>query len=369
MDGEIKEWETKAGDLNQKIADYNRMKSKADRTKTLTDRLLATVQNVDVNKSLGQDVVRVMEHASVPIASNPGLVKDVTSGGAIGFACGLSILILFALLDDRVSSIVEVQSGFDEEILAQVPREPWSGSLDLSNLESKHPMLAEAARNLRSSLLFMSFEGERPKSILVTSSVPDEGKSTISSNLAIALAATGAKTLLVDGDLRKGALHELFNSRQTPGFAEVLRREVSAEEAVRTTAWDHLFFLPRGRAATDAAELYLRDTSDDFLRQIYQEYEYIVFDSAPVLAKEDTASFAPKIDATLFVVRAGVASLRRSKSAVEILTQRNVNILGIVFNSASKSSPGYYYYQSYGPAGPSSGPSGPASPADTTTAK
>jgi capsular exopolysaccharide synthesis family protein len=260
----------------------------------------------------------------------------------------LGILVVLALLDDRVSSLVEVQQVFDEEILAQFPREPWSGFLDLSNLEDKHPMLAEASKNLRSSLLFMPYDGEKPKAFLVTSSVPDEGKSTISATLALSLAASGSRTLLIDGDLRKGALHTVFECESSPGLTEVLRREMSAREAVRTTRFPNLSFLPRGRFAQDASELYVREVTDEFLRQAYQDFDYVVFDSAPVLAKEDTASLAPKIDATLFVIRAGVASIRRTKAAMQILNHRNVNVLGLVFNSASKSSPGYYYYQSYG---------------------
>jgi capsular exopolysaccharide synthesis family protein len=209
-------------------------------------------------------------------------------------------------------------------------------------------MFAEACKNLRSSLLFMPYDGQRPKTILVTSSVPNEGKSTISAGLAFTLAAAGSRTLLVDGDLRKGHLQTHFDDRIVPGLSEVLRREINVREAITVTSCEHLFFLPRGKVASDASELYLRDATDEFLRQIYQDYDFIVIDSAPVLAKEDAASLAPKIDATLFVVRAGVASLRASRSAIEILHKRNVNVLGIIFNSASKSSPGYYYYESYG---------------------
>jgi capsular exopolysaccharide synthesis family protein len=351
LETELKEWDAKALVLNQKIAEYERLKSKVDRTKILTERLLATVQNVDVNKSLGQDAVTIMEHASPPVTSKPGLVRDILTGGAVGLMCGLGIVVAIALLDDKVTSVLDVRNSFDEEVLAQIPQEAWTGPLDVRNLEAKHPMLAEAARNLRSSLLFMPYEGEKPKSFLVTSSIPGEGKSTISTNLAIALAATGSRTLLVDGDLGKGILHGIFNCPPSPGLAEVLRREVSAREALRTTDWDHLMVLPRGRNCSDASELYLRESTDDFLRQMYQDFDYIVFDTAPVLVKEDTASLAPKIDAALLVIRAGVTPLQRSRSALQILEQRNVNLLGVVFNSASKTSPGYYYDESYyGPA-------------------
>ncbi len=348
LETEIKDWEAKALLLNQKIADYNRIKAKVERSKSLSDRLLATVQSVDVNKSLGQDVVTIMEKATAPSVSTSGLAKELATGGMGGLVIGLAVLAVFALLDDRVSSVVEVQQAFDEEIVAQIPRESGTGQLDVVGARDKHPMFAEACKNLRSSLLFMPYEGQRPKTILVTSSVPDEGKSTISAGLAVTLAAAGSRTLLVDGDLRKGHLHVFFDNRVVPGLAEVLRREINVREALTVSAHENLHFLPRGKVASDASELYLREAADEFLRQIYQDYDFIVIDSAPVLAKEDTASLAPKIDATLFVIRAGVASMRKSRSALDSLLKRNVNVLGIIFNSTSRTSPGYYYYESYG---------------------
>lgn len=351
LKNEIKEWETKALDLNLRIADYNRIKSKVDRSKSLSERLLATVQSVDMNKSLGQDVLTIMERASLPTVTNPDLIKDLITGGVAGLVLGFGILCVFALFDDRVASVLEIQHAFEEEVVAQIPREPDPIPLDLGTMEEHHPMFSEACKNLRSSLVFMTYSDHRPKTFLVTSSIPGEGKSTISANLATTLASAGSRTLLIDGDLRKGRLHDFFGRQATPGLTEVLRRAIDVKEAIISTPFDNLSFLSRGRVAMDASELYLRNVTDDFLRQVYQDYDYIVIDSAPVLAKEDTASLAPKIDATLFVIRAGVASLRRSRTALEILKKRSVNILGIVFNSAEKSSPGYYYYQSYGPQG------------------
>lgn len=348
LEGEIKEWETKALNLNQKISDYNRLKAKVDRNKSLSDRLVQTVQSVDVNKNLGQDVLSIMEHASPAGVTQPKLTTDLVRGGAMGLLFGLSVLGLFAFLDDKIASVVEVHQAFDEEVIAQIPREGIDGDLDPVNAEMKHPMFAEACKNLRSSLVYMSFDDKRPKTILITSSIPEEGKSTISANFAVALASAGSRTLLVDGDLRKGRLHDFFEKSATPGLAEVLRGQVSVGDAVTTTTNELLFFLPRGRFAFDASELFLRPCTDTFLRQIYDDYDYIVIDSAPVLAREDTASLAPKIDATLFVIRAGVASIRRSRSALDTLHKRNANILGIVFNAASSTSPGYYYYESYG---------------------
>jgi capsular exopolysaccharide synthesis family protein len=347
LESEIKETEPRALVLSQKLADYNRLRSKVERTKTMSDKLLSTMQSVDVNKSLGQDVVNIMEPASDPSPTKPGLTKDLLTGGAGGLMIGLAVLAVLFFLDDRVTSSYDIQQASDEELLAQIPQLKSKGPVNLLHPEEKNHVFNEACRNLRSSLLYMNFEGERPKTFLVTSSIPNEGKSTVSVNLAITLAAAGSKTLLVDGDLRRGALNEHFNLPTGPGFSEVLRQQINWQEVITQTEQENLSLISRGKALEEVSELYLSKVTDEFLRQVYDQYDYIIIDSAPVLVKEDTSSLAPKIDATLFVVRAGVTSLRAAKSAMEGLKKRNANLLGIVLNSAPASQSEHQYYYKY----------------------
>lgn len=347
LETEVKEWETKALDLNQRIAEYNRLKAKVERAKTLSDRLLATIQSVDVNKSLGQDSLTIMERGSAATPTRPDLPKNLATGGAGGLVAAGLILGVMLLLDDRISSSLELQHVFDEEVLAQIPGEASKERLNILKLDDRHHVFSEAFRNLRSSLHFMSFEDHRPKTFLVTSAVPGEGKSTVSVNLAITLAAAGSRTLLVDGDMRRGALNEYFELPITPGFSEVLQGGVSWREAVRNTAQENLQILPRGRTLNRTSEYYLGSVTDDFLRDVHQEYDFVVIDSAPVLAKDDTTSLAPKVDTVLMVARATVSSARLTRTALLALYKRQVNVLGFVLNGAAKSAPDYYYYHKY----------------------
>src|SRR3712207_5474636 len=112
--------------------------------------------------------------------------------------------------------------------------------------DARH-IFAESYRNIRSSIFFMPYDGPRPKTLLVTSAVPNEGKSTISANLAITFALSGARTLLIDGDLRRGAQREAFDISSKIGFSEVLKGEVNWQEVVVPTAYPSLFVLPRGK--------------------------------------------------------------------------------------------------------------------------
>ena len=158
---------------------------------------------------------------------------------------------------------------------------------------------------MRSWVLFSCEKSKQPKMLLITSSVPLEGKSTISSNLAVTLALSGSRVLLIDADLRRAGLDDIFE--------RVRRRRVSptswnsappTDDVIKPTKTRNLWLLPAGSGNTNPGELFLGPSCDIFLRKIRTQYDYVILDSAPVLATDDTANLAPKINAVLFVVRA-----------------------------------------------------------------
>jgi capsular exopolysaccharide synthesis family protein len=346
LQGNIKEWEAKALDLSQRLAQFNRIKGKADRLKTLYDRLMNNVRDIGVSQVVGgEDQVSIMEMATGPISVRPGLVKSLLIGFGIGAFAGLAILLLLDRIDDRMASFSEFQHHFSENVLGQIPKEKTKGKVDLLQPDDARHVFAESYRNIRSSIFFMPYEGPRPKSFLVTSAVPSEGKSTVSANLAITMALSGARTLLIDCDLRRGAIREAFGIDSKIGFSEVLKGEVNWREVVVPTAVDTLFVLPRGKTLGQPSEHLLRESTDALLKEIYQHYDYVIIDSSPVLAADDTTSLAPKIDATLFVVRLSYTSARLTKKGLELLYGRQVNVPGVILNFVDTSLPEYYYYQ------------------------
>src|SRR6267378_483299 len=342
----VKEWEAKALDLSQRLALFNRIKGKVDRLKTLYDRLTNNLKEIDVSQVVGgEDQVSIMEMATPPISVRPGLIKSLLIGFGIGALAGLAILILLDRIDDRMASFSEFQHHFSENVLGQIPKEKTKGKVDLLQPDDMRHVFAESYRNVRSSIFFMPYEGPRPKSFLVTSAVPSEGKSTVSANLAITMALSGARTLLIDGDLRRGALREAFGIASKIGFSEVLKQEVNWREVAVPTAVPTLFVLPRGKTLSQPSEHLLRESTEAILKEIYQHYDYVIIDSSPVLAADDTTSLAPKIDATIFIVRLSYTSARLTKKALELLYNRQVNIPGVILNFVDTSLPEYYYYQ------------------------
>jgi len=346
LQANIKEWEAKALDLSQRLAQFNRIKGKVDRLKTLYDRLTNNLKEIDVSQVVGgEDQVSIMEMATSPVSVRPGLIKSLLIGFGIGALAGLAILVLLDRIDDRMASFSEFQHHFSENILGQIPKEKTKDKVDLLQPDDARHVFAESYRNIRSSIFFMPYDGPRPKSFLVTSAVPSEGKSTISANLAITMALSGARTLLIDCDLRRGGLREAFGISSKIGFSEVLKQEINWREVVVPTAYETLFVLPRGKTLSQPSEQLLRDSTEALFKELYQHYDYVIIDSSPVLAVDDTTSIAPKIDATIFVVRLSYTSARLTKKALELLYGRQVNIPGVILNFVDTSLPEYYYYQ------------------------
>ena len=337
----------KAQEASRRLAEYEGIRAKIQSAESLSARISTMLDQVKIGKEVPVETVSVLEPASVAKADNTGFTKNIIIGCFIGLVFGIGLLFLLDRFDDRPVSFTELQEHFDEMILGQIPQEATRARnrklLPLTANDTRYAY-AEAHRNLRSSLIFMAIEGARPRTIVVTSAVPGEGKSTVAVNLAITMAFSGSRVLLIDADMRKGTVHEYFEVADQPGLADVLSSDKRWDEVIHETHVAKLSVMPRGNFPGNPGELLLTG-ADALLRDVYDHFDFVLFDSAPVLAADDTASLAPKVDGTLFVIRAGYTSARLARTALELLYQRQVNVMGIVFNSVETNSREYYYFK------------------------
>ncbi|MEI8234862.1 MAG: P-loop NTPase [Verrucomicrobiota bacterium] len=328
----IREWSTKAMDLSLKLAEYDRLRLKLEHDRKQYDQLIATLQSVDIYKNVEQESISILENASPAIPFKPSFIKILLGGFATGLLAGLAILFLIDKTDDRIGALIECQGHFrDYPVMGQIPNDTMEGDLSLLVPYDPRRALLEAFRALRSSILFAPVEGTRPKALMITSAAPGEGKTAIAANLAATLAFSGAKTLLIDCDMSGGRLHELFGAAPDKGFLNVLQQQIPWNEAVVQTNIDNLYLLPRGEALAYPAEHFF----GAFLKDIYQEFDYLIFDSASVMDNVDALSFAPIVDGALFVVRLGQTSAGQATRALAFLNARQVNILGLVCNDVT----------------------------------
>jgi succinoglycan biosynthesis transport protein ExoP len=345
---DIAEWETRTLDSSRKMAEYQKIKANNTRVQGLYDRLQATMQTLATDKDISPESVTVLERATTALADTDDAVKSLLIAAAIGLAAALGLLLLLDRFDDRVTSFTDLQDIFDEPVLCQVPREivlNENGKLDLIHAQDDRHAFAESYRNLRSSLLYMGNDNKLPKLLLVTSSIPGEGKSVTAANLGITLAEAGGRVLIVDADLRKGTLHEYFAASVGPGLTEALAGEAAWPTVVRESSTPNLAFITRGRTARNPSELFLSPATKQFLAEVTAAYDVVLVDSAPVMAADDVATLAPQTEGVVFVIRANYTSARIARAALDLLYQRRVNILGLALNAVAADSSEYYYYK------------------------
>ncbi|HYG35799.1 MAG TPA: CpsD/CapB family tyrosine-protein kinase, partial [Clostridia bacterium] len=181
--------------------------------------------------------------------------------------------------------------------------------------------------------------------VLITSALPNEGKSTVSANLARTVAQGGARVLLIDGDLRKGTLHSVMGLQREPGLSELLLQNLDPSKVIQIDSIPNLSFIAAGMRLHNPGDLFLGHTFDQLLARWREQYDYVVIDSSPVFAADDATTLAPKVDGTLFVVRSKFTGARQVKEALELLIRRQAKVLGLVLNRADASKRSYHYYK------------------------
>ena len=200
----------------------------------------------------------------------------------------------------------------------------------------------EAYRSLRTNIQYSSFDNKY-QTLVVTSANPDEGKTTVAGNLALALAQGESKVLLVDCDMRRPSIHKTFKISNTYGISDLLVGNKKLE-SVANKYNDNLSIVPAGKIPPNPAEMLASKAMTAFLEEMKNYFDYIVLDTPPLQAVTDAQVLSTKVDGSLIVVRAGVTKKDAVHNAVSIINKVNGNIIGTVLNGADNSKDKYYYY-------------------------
>jgi polysaccharide biosynthesis transport protein len=348
LDQQIEQWTASTLEISKKMADYNAIKERIQRLQKMSDGFLISERTVDVEKQISPESVTILQPATAAAAMPRDMFKQLFVAGLLGLALGGIVLVVLRRLDDRPHSLVEMKDLFEETVLGQIPyvrvKDKKAGVPILTEDDDRHD-LAEAYRNLRSSILFLSPAEETPRTILVTSAIPKDGKSMTATNLAVMLARSGARVLLVDADLRQGKIHKQFALPAAPGLAEVLGEQQGWASVVTRNSLCNLSIVSCGAAPRHPGELFAKSIKEQFLREAGGKYDFILLDSPPIMAADDVSNLVPYVDGVLMVVRANYTSSRVARAALDLLYLRKAKVLGIVFNGVSGTCGDYYYYK------------------------
>ncbi len=320
-------------------------------------RWLTLVKQSDRNFDEDQfayDRERIKIHFAGIIQLNPNPVSPnrltlLIYATALGLVLAFGVPFLIEYLDHTLTNLEDVETAFQLRGLGIIPKiaaNEESPSL-LALPTSKENNLIENFRVVRTNLLSMGTLSKPPHVVIVTSAMPKEGKTFVSTNLAMSFAQTGAKTLIIDTDLRRGRLHRLFGYRKQPGLSGVLMDQVSIDEAIRPTPKENLYMLSAGQHLETGTELLGSKKFIDLLAALRGKFDRIVMDTPPVLGLSETSVLQNYVDGVIFVIWSAQTPIKSVRAAIELLQANGANFYGFVLNRLDLSNTANYYQYYY----------------------
>jgi succinoglycan biosynthesis transport protein ExoP len=353
-----------ANKLNESAIQYSILKRDLESYRTLYEGLMEKMKEAGVSAGLKSNNFRIVDVARAPTYPiEPNIPRNLAFAFMLGLTSGVGLAFLLEGLDNTVRTTEQAQmiSGFAP--LGMIPmgsRSTRDGAntkrlviatskeaVELVTQVRPQSQMAESYRALRTSLLLSNL-GAPPKVIMVTSALPQEGKTTTSINCAVVLAQKGVRVLLIDADLRRPSIHKTLGMGPRSGLSNVLTGSATLQQAItRSPILPNLSVLPAGTPPPNPAELLASSNMRDVLLELREQYDHIVVDTPPTLSVTDAVVLSPRADAIVLVIRSGQTTKQALRRSRDILMQVNAKVSGVLLNAVDLSSPDYYYYYEY----------------------
>jgi succinoglycan biosynthesis transport protein ExoP len=348
----LKEQEKEAFELDRKLVRYNDLKRNVEADQEIYQSVISRMKEANISGSLPGEIIRIAEEAR-PAAKpfRPQVVRSLVRGFFFGIAGGLLVIFILYNADHRFRRNEEVERALDVPVLATLPL------IDANTIHERGMIahlnqggeVAESFRTLRASLMINPATRDT-RVMLVTSAQSGEGKSLISTNLAISFAQDGKKTLLIGADLRRPVLAKVFGvAQEVAGLSSYLKGEIDWRDALLKQDIPNLSVLPSGKIPSHPSELLGNRRLSDFMKEARQEFNRIIIDAPPVLGVSDSLMLLGQAEGVLFVVRYAVTHSLGATHAMKKVTDSGTPCLGAIMNSVNLNSfSNYYYYRRYG---------------------
>ncbi len=359
LKGFLSKYQTQFNKLPEQSIEYANLEREKNANEKVYLMLLEKYQEALINEESQPNNVKIIDYGKIPSTkSKPNRPLIIIIGILVGLSIGYGFALLRNILDVSVKSPEELEN-IGISLIGWVPtfmrvsrngrNVPSEQELVLAYNADSAP--AESFRTLRTRLQFSKLEPEPLKTILITSSIPREGKTIISANLAASFSLSN-KVLLIDCDFRKPRLHNLFNQKRYPGLCDYLFGTVPLEEIMRKTNFENLTLITCGTIPTNPAEMIASKHMQGFLNSIKPKYDYIIVDSPPLATVTDAELLSSYMDGTVVVSLANKTRLDLLINTIDTLNKINDTFIGVVLNNfdyqATYGSYYKYYYYYYG---------------------
>lgn len=352
LNQKIAEETAKNFQISSKMVEYNMLKQDVDSNKSLFASLLVRTKETDVTEKLESSNIQLLDSAVPPNKPfKPKRAQSILLSIVFSLLGGAGIAFFLEYLDSSIRTAEDVSSYINLPFLGYIPKCPEEIKSDQERglICSKQPtsIVTESCRALRTSIIFSTPEDKPLKTILVTSCLPQEGKSFISANLAIIFSQINERIVLVDVDMRKPKLHKTFNLTHASGLSAYLVGSSSLDAIIRPSAIPNLHIIPCGAIPPDPTELLTSAKLNLLIEELKKKYDRIILDSPPVLVSADTLLLANKVDGVILVIKGAHTKLNEVISVKKKLVEAKGKILGVVVNNLEPEKEDRYYYYHY----------------------
>lgn len=345
---------TAADKLNDKAIEFAIVRQEAESSRKLYENLLAKLKEAGVLEGLKSSNITIVDSSRVPAKPAKPKVMLILVGGLLGgLFLGFIASFVVDAMDNKIHSVYDVEEITGSDLLGVTPYIETSSLASsgkfgngLITRDDPQSPFAEAIRAIRTSITLTRSKGGG-RVILVTSSLQGEGKSSISSNLAAALAQTNKKVLLIDSDLRKGTVRQKLQLPKKQGFSELLAGVEKDPTFVQVDGLSSLYVLQSGSVPPNPSELLELPVLDEWLSKWRKDFDYVVVDSPPILPVTDAIILQSYADATLLVARSGVTERPQLRRSQQMLGKQGQHFVGVVLNGLKMQDGSYYGYYGY----------------------
>ena len=326
-------------DLRGRSIQYNILKRELDTNRSLYDALLQRYKEVGVAGGIGNSPVSIVDRAQVPGAPfKPNPMFNLLVGLGLGLLAGIALAFALELVHDVIKTREDVRNRLGLPCLGVVPRRDGKGSI-VSDLEDGTSGIAEAYSAILASLRFSTEHGA-PKTLLLTSSGPAEGKSSSSFAIAQNYARRGEKVLLIDADLRRPVFKTAGDQK---GLTKLLTNDDEVRGHVHETQYENMWLLPCGPTPPNPADLLSTARFGAILREAGQQFDRIIIDGPPLLGLADAALLATAAENVVMVIESGRTRTKAAREAIDRLRTAGAHVLGVALTKSKEEASGYGY--------------------------